>query len=381
MRTVLSYLKVFCLYSVVAFFACTCSVHEWPDENIPAVLDVELVFDTDFLPLRDVDYTKNTKADPQDYNIRYQIRAYRALKSGGYDNVPFAEYVFVKNDVSMPDHKVTIEIPEGNYMLRVWADYVDDGSQDDKYYITEDFRSIMVAEPYVGDTEFRDAFEGSNGVRIRRVGSTVQRAQVTVNMQRPLAKFQFIATDFYDLVTKAMEHYLSSKEYADFLQLRRTCTITRAKADCHFEVSASGILEDDATKAPWDPTKAPGFMPEDYKVVFYYNSYLPTEYNLITGKPTDAKMGMQFSSALLPLNEEEALIGFDYVMVNGTESSVTLQVALYAPDGSMMSLSNAVKVPIVRGKVTTVRGNFLTLPTGGGIGIDPGFDGEFNLIF
>ena len=382
-RSLLDILRNAALLLTAVFALGGCMVHEWPDESIPAVLEVEMVFDTEFLPLRDVEYTKKTKADPEDFNIRYQIRAYRALKNGGYDVVPQAEYVFVKSDVSSPDHKVILAIPEGNYMLRVWADYVDAGRVDDKYYLTDDFRSIMVAEPYEGDTDFRDAFEGSSEVSVVRVGSMAEKVHVTVDMQRPLAKFQFVANDFYDLVTKAMEKYLNSKEYAAFLQTRRTSqpTPSTTDADCHFDVSTTDYLPDDDTKAPWDPTKAPGFNPEDYKIVFYYNSYLPTEYNLLTGKPTDAKMGMMFSSTLLPLNEDEALIGFDYVIVNGVESSVTLQVALYAPDGEMMSLSNPVVVPVVRGKVTTVRGKFLTLATGGGIGIDPGFDGEFNLVF
>ena len=382
-RSLLDILRNAALLLTAVFALGGCMVHEWPDESIPAVLEVEMVFDTEFLPLRDVEYTKKTKADPEDFNIRYQIRAYRALKNGGYDVVPQAEYVFVKSDVSSPDHKVVLAIPEGNYMLRVWADYVDDGKLDDKYYLTDDFRSILVAEPYEGDTDFRDAFEGSSEVSVVRVGSMAEKVHVTVDMQRPLAKFQFVANDFYDLVTKAMEKYLNSKEYAAFLQTRRSSqpTPSTTDADCHFDVSTTDYLPDDDTKAPWDPTKAPGFNPEDYKIVFYYNSYLPTEYNLLTGKPTDAKMGMQFSSSLLPLNEDEALIGFDYVIVNGVESSVTLQVALYAPDGEMMSLSNPVVVPVVRGKVTTVRGKFLTLATGGGIGIDPGFDGEFNLVF
>lgn len=100
---------------------------------------------------------------------------------------------------------------------------------------------------------------------------------------------------------------------------------------------------------------------------------------MLTRKPTDAKTGMKFSSTLRPLNEDEALIGFDYVLVNGTESSVGVQVALYDPSGKMLSLSNPVTVPIVRGKVTTVRGRFLTLATGSGIGVDPGFDGEYNI--
>ena len=377
-------LKMFCravsLLSAV-FALGGCMVHEWPDESIPAVLEVEMVFDTEFQPLRDVEYAKKTKANPEDYNIRYQIRAYRALKNGGYDVVPQVEFLFVKSDVNTLDHNVTLVIPEGNYMLRVWADYVDAGKVDDKYYRTEDFSSITVAEPYEGDTDFRDAFEGSSEVSVVRVGANAEKTHVKVDMQRPLAKFQFLATDFSDLVTKAMEKYMSSKEYADYLQTRRTQQMSgTTDAECQFEVTSTDNLPDDGTKAPWDPTKAPGFNPEDYKIVFYYNSYLPTEYNLITGKPTDAKMGMMFSSSLQPLNEDEALIGFDYVIVNGVESSVTLQVALYAPDGELMSLSNPVVVPVVRGKVTTVRGKFLTLTTGGGIGIDPGFDGEFNLV-
>ncbi|MGN0195804.1 MAG: DUF6562 domain-containing protein [Candidatus Cryptobacteroides sp.] len=360
-----------------------CMVHEWPDETTPAPLEVEMVFDTEFLPLRDVEYTKKTKDSPEDYNIRYQIRAYRSLNTGGYDAVSQCEFVFLKTDVSSPDNTVTIEIPDGDYMFRVWADYVDDGKLDDKYYITKDFSDILISEPYVGDTDFRDAFEGSTPVTVVRKGSNVQAQKERVEMQRPLAKFQFVATDFYDLVTKAMENNLGKEEYEKYLNERREGQLTASPSDADFtfDVSSTDYIPSDGTKAPWDPTKAPGFDPEDYTIVFYYTSFLPTEYNLITGKPMEAKMGMQFTSTLAPLNEEEAMIGFDYVIVNGNESSVNLQVALYSPEGDLMSLSNSVTVPIVRGKVTTVRGKFLTLQTNGGIGIDPVFDGEFNLVF
>ena len=62
-------LKMFCravsLLSAV-FALGGCMVHEWPDESIPAVLEVEMVFDTEFQPLRDVEYAKKTKANPED---------------------------------------------------------------------------------------------------------------------------------------------------------------------------------------------------------------------------------------------------------------------------------------------------------------------------
>lgn len=369
------------LIAAAALLSASC-VHEWPDETTPADVDVSLVFNTEFLPFRDVEYTKKGKADPSEFNIRYQIRAYRALKTGGYDSEPMREFAFSKTDVSEPDCKLRIELPEGEYMLRAWADYVDDGSMDDKYYSTEDFRSITVAEPYEGDTDFKDAFVGAAPVASVRVGGNAPKVSTTIEMERPLAKFQFVAEDLYDLVTKAMENYLSKNEYQAYLEGRRPqggSVETPSSAEYDFRVGATDAL-DSGTKAPWDPTKAPGFNPEDYKIVFYYTSFLPTEYNVLTQKPVDAKMGMSFTSVLRPLNEDEALIGFDYVLVNGTESSVGVQVALYDPDGKMLSLSNPVTVPIVRGKVTTVRGRFLTLATGSGIGVDPGFSGEYNVI-
>lgn len=363
-----------------ALLALSGCVHEWPDEATPAEVDVNLHFDTEFLPFRDVEYTKKGKADPSEFNIRYRINAYRSLKTGGYDGTPVREFTFSKVDVGEPDHSVRIDLPEGEYMLRAWTDYVDDGSLDDKYYLTSDFSSIKVAEPYEGDTDFKDAFVGAAPVSAVRVGGSAPKSSATVEMSRPLAKFQFVAEDLYDLVTKAMENYLGKNEYQAYLEGRRGASAAPSSTDYKCDVGVTDRL-DGGTKSPWDLTKAPGFKPEDYKVVFYYTSFLPVEYNVLTQKPTDAKTGMKFTSSLKPLNEDEALIGFDYVLVNGTESSVSVQVALYDPEGKMLSLSNPVTVPIVRGKVTTVRGRFLTLATGSGIGVNPGFEGEYNLIF
>lgn len=378
--------KVSALMSVALLLCGMVSscVHEWPDELTPADVDVNLEFNTEFLPFKDVEYTKKTKSDPSEYNIRYKIGAYRALKSGGYDVVPLREYTFTKLEVSEPDYRVRIALPEGEYMLRAWTDYVLDGTQDDLYYLTDDFSAVQVREPYEGDTDFKDAFVGESPVNSVRVGTEAPKVSATIEMERPLAKFQFVAEDLYDLVTKTMEKNMSASEYADYKNSRRpldgegTGAARPSSADYDFSVGLTDAL-DGGTKAPWDPTKAPGFDPDSYKVVFYYTSFLPTMYNVLTQKPIDAKTGMTFTSTLSPLNEEEALIGFDYVLVNGTESSVSVQVGLYDPEGTMLSLSNPVTVPIVRGKVTTVRGKFLTLATGSGIGVSPGFDGEYNI--
>ena len=60
---------------------------------------------------------------------------------------------------------------------------------------------------------------------------------------------------------------------------------------------------------------------------------------------------------------------------------MSVQVALY--DGSrdkMLSLTPSISVPLVRSKVTTVRGDFLTLGVNSGIGVNPSFDDEYTLI-
>ena len=66
--------KVSALMSVALLLCGMVSscVHEWPDELTPADVDVNLEFNTEFLPLKDVEYTKK--------NIHYQISTFETLK-------------------------------------------------------------------------------------------------------------------------------------------------------------------------------------------------------------------------------------------------------------------------------------------------------------
>ena len=68
------------------------------------------------------------------------------------------------------------------------------------------------------------------------------------------------------------------------------------------------------------------------------------------------------------------------MFVNGNESSV--QVALQVEDnmGNVIADIGTIDVPLVRSKVTEVRGAFLTSNAQGGIGVDPGFDDEYNIF-
>ena len=73
-------------------------------------------------------------------------------------------------------------------------------------------------------------------------------------------------------------------------------------------------------------------------------------------------------------------LGFDYVLVNGSEASVQIAVEVYDYDSTLLSSTGTITVPLKRSKLTTLIGEFLTVTTQGGVGIDPSYDGEFNIF-
>ncbi len=333
-----------CMYVLIG--TSSCNVHQWPDESTPAALKLDFVFATDLPPYLTVDYegTKTAAeaaAAASGNSFRYTVKFYPSLPDGTFSRAASEDYTLVltKDDLTTLDYSAVTYLPEGTWQVRCWADYVERGSTGDLFYNTADFSAIELAESYTAGTDRKDAFLGVAEVTLRRVGTHQAPVTARLEMERPLAKFQFIATDFGALVTKVMRE-----------------------------------------KSSFDPSKAPGFTPSDYYIRFYYTSFLPSVFNLFTNKPIDSRSGVQFDSEFTPLSMDEVLMGFDYVLVNGHESSVSVQVALYDKStNNLLSLSPPITVPLTRSKLTTVRGDFLTLSTGGGIGVCPDFDGEYNI--
>jgi hypothetical protein len=76
------------------------------------------------------------------------------------------------------------------------------------------------------------------------------------------------------------------------------------------------------------------------------------------------------------LSKTEMLLGYDYIFVNGIETTLNIQVEVYDKDNNLMSKSNPVNVPVKRSMLTDVRGEFLTSKATGGVAINPSFDGD-----
>ena len=354
----------------------SCAVHEWP-EPTPADVIVNLDFDTQ-MPQYKVLNEEGTRAshDGRDYDIRYTIAAYRLLQDGSYAEEPFLLKVFSKDEIEELNATFRFSIDEGSYRFYVWTDFVLAGTQSDYFYNTTNFRRISLQGAHEGNNDFRDAFSGSADLKVIRRGSKETPSTVTVQMRRPLAKFEFITTDLQEFITKTIEAMIR-KEEAEAAAKAGETKSEGGDNPKDITTTESDTKTDGDTKT--GDTKTPVVDLEKYTVVFFYSGYMPNAYNMMEGKPCDSATGVKFSSAISAIDNHDARLGFDYVFVNGEESSVMVTVALYDEEGTQLSISRQIEVPIKRSMLTTVRGSFLMQNTGGGVAIDPGFEDEFNI--
>ena len=295
-------------------FVSSCDVHEFPDPKIQFVLNLE--YDTEMPLYTVVEYgEKSTKSSSESFDIRYKFEVFDGLDPNSSDVLN--SFVFTKDDISELDHSVTVPLPRGEYRFAVWTDYVYQDSETDLYYNSERFEYMCLAGGgHVGSDDMRDAFVGVSTATVSK-----ENTQTSIQMRRPMGKFNFVATD--------------AKDY-------------------------------DLT---------------GYRVDFHYNGFMPSAYNIHTAKLADSKTGVSFTSGITRLNDDDAELGFDYVFVNGKETVVSVFVEIYDPAGKMLSRSAPIDVPLVQSKLTTVKAKFLTMKAGGGVSLVPDYDGEYNLMF
>ncbi len=348
------------LLLLLAFGMSSCDVHEFPDtpERAPLYLklncDVTAVSITEWNHLYDSDDVfeqglGKTYDNTHEYGrVRYIVRAYPVSGKQRASQNYSQEFVFEKDIADGYDHSAAFDLLPGDYDIMVWADLIrSDG--DTPFYNADDFAEIILHGGHQGNNDYRDAFRGTK--RISLVADIMEREPVTVeiNLQRPLAKYEFITTDLAEFVNK---------------EQTRAEEILKTKG---LEMS----VDDVSTRVNTD----------DYRVVFYYVGFMPNAYSMFTDKPVDSATGVLFESKLNRLNETDASVGFDYVFVNGTESAVTVQIAVYDKEDTQVTLTEPIKVPLKRSRHTVMRGMFLSQNVSGGVSINPDFDGDYNLVF
>ena len=267
--------------------------------------------------------------------IRYVVRVCPVSPERGTISEGAAEFVFVKDVSAGYDAELTVNVVPDNYNVMVWSDF-SEGSELENTYTTSDFSGILQNEEHLGNSEHNDAFRGTTMISMSADLENNPVDTVYVTMNRPLAKFEFIANDLPEFINKI----------------------------------AGGIQTKTGTSVDTD----------DYKVRFYYVGFKPDVYSMHTDKPVDASIGVTFESTMSMLENSEVKIGFDYVFVGDNASAVTLQVGVYDNNDKQISLTEPIKVPLMRDRHTILTGAFLTPDASKGVQINPDYDGDHNWI-
>lgn len=331
-----------------------CSVHEWPKtQGVKHKFTLHMNFDTVMDVHQIIEYPNITRTDNEkEYDLRYIVRAYAADKSGNeLDRQHEAEFIFSKDAIHNDSLELTadLELEEGNYRFFAWVDYVSAGTTKHKFYNTDNFASIKLnGDKHYGSTDFRDAYRGEAPTTIIPISKGVVN-EVTIPMERPLAKFNVISTDLEEFISK---------------------TISR-REEKEREARSRGI-------ELYTSEESRAVKLDEFRIVFAYESNVSNEFNQFTNRPGWIVTGLNFESSILKLSDEEAELGFDYIFINGTETSTDIRIYVYDRDDELVAKSNIITVPLVRSKLTTVRGTFLTTMASGGVGISPGFTGTHN---
>lgn len=367
MNKVMRYILM-CAISLFAFSSC--DIHEFPakesKELVPFTL--HLNFNTEMPLHKEVDYTRNTtdgvtKTPYEAHDFRYMIKAYRTDNVAGSVYDSDTTFIFTRSDYedSNYNYTATIELPEGEYTLRAWCDFIDAGSTADKYYNTELFNKVYLlnddGENHSGSNDYRDAFRGTVSTVVTNPrfysGDIVNtfKNEATIEMSRPMAKFEFISTD--------LEAFLS-----------RVIQMKQLKGEL-MNIGTSPSFEQMLQSVNLD----------DFDIVITYKQYMGCEYNIFADKTSWSQSNVSFRSKMREVIESktEMLLGHDFVFVNPTGTTLSINVMVFDQDGNKMSESIPVNVPLAQGQLTVVKGEFLTSQATSGAVIDPGFDGDHNI--
>lgn len=342
-------------YALAAVVAVTsCDVHEFPiePEKEPLSVILSLDYSTEMPLYKVVEYPDGTSQNMSarsdiEYKVRHTVRIFSVdeesrakLWSRADADYTTTVYSPMSADLST---QIEVKVPDGPYVAMVWTDYVPVNSKIQPFYNVTDFSDIYYENltDYVGSTDMRDAFRGEAEFCVPDAELIEDNVEtVPIAMSRPLGKYRIIATDVDQFITRAM-----SRDGLDVSSL----TDSRA-----FDFSK-------------------------YKVRVVYSGYLPTAFNMFLNKPVDSSLGVSYYSDIELISDDEACLAFDYVLVNGTEAKIDAIVQLVDLEGNVLAQSSSIRIPLVRSKLTEIRGEFLTASSSSGVSIVTEFDGSYNI--
>ena len=377
-------LSMILLMTVVA-----CDVHEFPadrGELVPFTLHLD--FDTE-MPLYEViPYETRSVGSVEDvkgytHDVRYIINVYRDESAYGQNRYLDTTFVFTKSDLYDLNYTAHLELHEGAYIFRVWADYVTPGTVTDKYYNTSNFADIMLTnrENHAGSNDYRDAFRGEVRASVYNTKEFTPGAaaeidnSATVPMDRPMGKYVFISTDLNEFITRVLDMMREKGELPEEDDNGKGNAPSNEQGE-QGEQGEQNEQGEQGDQGEQGEQGLKGVNLDDFTIEFVYMSNMISSYNLFEDCAADVWGGVRFKSKMRQIGSGEVEIGFDYVFVNGDQTKFSVVALVYDKDNELLSQSEPVAVTLMRSQLTEVRGKFLTSEAKGGVSIDPGYAGD-----
>lgn len=317
--------------ALVPLAAC---VHEYPEEGKeidPTEIGLTLELSTDPSITSASVFSKSGETAPYVYFV---IELYKDDYTG--EPAVRHEEGAIRNSDGSASLTVTVPVHAGKYRLAAFAACVEDETGSGCIYNLDDLGNISFASgEYAGSTALKECYDLRMDIDL---SNSEWHSEETVSgvLSAPVGRLEIISEDAADFVTKLQ--------------------------------TSVGQAANDETF--W----------EDYELRWDYALYSPVGYNVFTGMPEDSETGIGFRSDIFPLNENEVLMGYDYIFVNGEKAGVNITLGLYErATGNLLNTYSGLTADIFRGETTVIRGDFLTTNQGSGIGIDPGFDGDIDI--
>ena len=152
-------------------------------------------------------------ADWANYDLRYILEVYDADDDGTGEPI-YRERLTQYLDKYAPTQFDLRLVPNREYKFVVFADFVEQGTQDDLYYDTTDLRNIVAktgAEGWNAMNEARDAYFVTENVEVSTSFAK------TLTLTRPFAKLRVIATDLDYIAGYSAPGYVTLKYHTEAL--------------------------------------------------------------------------------------------------------------------------------------------------------------------
>lgn len=325
------YINMVCL--AIAAIALSACVRDFPKVNPdgtvgidPTLVTVDMELDID-LSLEPFDDLYHSRSGSDDAMMRFIVEFARDGKVVERIET-FADPASLSSgSLKLP---VSVKLHALEYNVAVWGDFVLDSGHDPLCYDASDLYRISCMTPYMGSTDERQCFRGVTFIDLRPWRNQWNASvTVPVEMIRPQAKYRILASDVDEFLSR------SGKTHAD-----------RGAYTMRFSY---GIM-------PWS------YDLWSESVAAYAND---VEFNV----PLD------FSSA----TDGRLLIGFDWLFADDNISDVNLTITLFDRYLVPVSRVSGIVVPLQRGCLTTLTGDFLTNEVGGLISIDTEWGGTIDI--